>query len=180
LQKYDIKNKMLSYHSYNLSRQTEKILEILKRNQAVALVSDAGTPGILDPAYQLVTACIEKNFRIIPIPGPSAFLAALVTSGFPANQFVFEGFLPQKKGRQKRIKSLVDEKRTLVFYESPHRILKTLRELSEALGNRSCVLARELTKKFEEIYRGTFSETIHYFTEKSPKGEFVLIVRGQN
>jgi 16S rRNA (cytidine1402-2'-O)-methyltransferase len=180
LQKYEIKNRMLSYHSYNLSRQTEKIIEILTQNRAVALVSDAGTPGILDPAYQLVTACIKNNIRIIPIPGPSAFLAALVTSGLPANQFVFEGFLPQKKGRQKRIKSLVAEKRTIIFYESPHRILKTLRELGEIMGNRSCVVARELTKKFEEIYRGTFSDAIHYFTESSPKGEFVLIVKGQN
>jgi 16S rRNA (cytidine1402-2'-O)-methyltransferase len=180
LHKYNIHNKMISYYSYNQSRQGEKILNILKENHSVALVSDAGTPGILDPAYHLVNRCIEENIRIIPIPGPSAFLAALVASGLPANQFVFEGFLPQKKGRQKRLQSLITEKRTLIFYESPHRIIKTLTNLNDSLGNRSCVLARELTKKFEEIYRGTFSEAIEYFTESSPKGEFVLIVKGQN
>jgi 16S rRNA (cytidine1402-2'-O)-methyltransferase len=180
LQKYNIHTRMISYYSYNQSRQTGKILNILKTNQTVALVSDAGTPGILDPAYHLVKSCINENIRVIPIPGPSAFLAALVASGLPANQFVFEGFLPQKKGRQTRIKSLITEERTIIFYESPHRILKTLKQLKDALGNRSCVLARELTKKFEEIYRGTFSDAIEYFTASSPKGEFVLIVKGQN
>ena len=180
LKEYNIQKPMISYYSYNQARQTGRILNYLKQNQTVALVSDAGTPGILDPAYHLVTACIKHEYRIIPIPGPSALLTAIVVSGLPANQFVFEGFLPQKKGRKKRIASLMTEKRTIIFYESPHRIIKTLTELNETFGNRVCVLARELTKKFEEIYRGTFTDAIDYFTKTPPKGEFVLIVKGYN
>ena len=151
LMKYGIQNKMLSYHSYNQDKQTGKILACLKNKQAVALVSDAGTPGILDPAYHLVSACIKENLRIIPVPGPSAFLSALVVSGLPANRFVFEGFLPLKKGRQTKIKSLASEKRTLIFYESPHRILKTLIELHAIFGDRDCVLIYRQNRQYVVI-----------------------------
>jgi 16S rRNA (cytidine1402-2'-O)-methyltransferase len=178
LQKYNIQKKMISYHSYNQVHQTDKIISLLHHGQAVALVTDAGTPGILDPAYHLVKACIREQIRIIPIPGPSALLAALVVSGLAVHQFVFEGFLPAKKGRKSRIESFRQETRTSIFYESPHRLLKTLKEMEAILGDRQCVIARELTKKFEEILRGKLTDLIKYFTDKTPRGEFVLLIKG--
>lgn len=178
LKHYDIHKKMLSYHSYNQKRQTPQIIKVLHGNQSVALVSDAGTPGISDPAYMLVQAALQNNIRIIPIPGASALLAALIVSGLPVNRFTFEGFLPVKKGRKTKIKDLAVEERTIVFYESPHRILKTVNELKECWGNRQCLMGREITKMFEEFYRGELSELSAYLSQKTIKGEIVLIVDG--
>jgi 16S rRNA (cytidine1402-2'-O)-methyltransferase len=178
LRHYDIQNKMIPFHSYNQNRQTPNVIKNLKEKKSIALVSDAGTPGISDPAYILVKAAVENSIRIIPIPGASAILASLTVSGLPINRFVFEGFLPSKKGRKSKINSLASEERTVVFYESPHRILKTLKELSEGWGNRNCVMGREITKKFEEFYRGNLSELYSRISQKPVKGEIVLIVEG--
>jgi 16S rRNA (cytidine1402-2'-O)-methyltransferase len=178
LKHYDIPKKMISYHSYNQKRQTPQILKLLLEKKAVALVSDAGTPGISDPAYLLVQNAIHNNIRIIPIPGASALLAALIVSGLPVNRFVFEGFLPVKKGRKKRIDDLSIENRTIVFYESPHRILKTVKALNDNWGNRRCVMGREITKKFEEFFRGGLTDLLSYLSQKTVKGEIVLIVEG--
>ena len=180
LRHYNIPKKMLSYHSYNQKRQTPRILKSLMDNKSVALVSDAGTPGISDPAYLLVQHAIQNNIRIIPIPGASAFLAALIVSGLPVNRFVFEGFLPVKKGRKTRIKNLAIEGRTIVFYESPHRILKTVNNLIDYWGNRQCMLGREITKKFEEFYRGDLVALSSRLSQKPVKGELVLIVAGES
>jgi 16S rRNA (cytidine1402-2'-O)-methyltransferase len=178
LRHYDIQNKMIPFHSYNQNRQTPNVIKKLKEKKSVALVSDAGTPGISDPAYILVKAALENSIRIIPIPGASAILASLPVCGLPINRFVFEGFLPSKKGRKSKINTLASEERTVVFYESPHRIHKTLKELSESWGNRNCVIGREITKKFEEFYRGNLSELYSRFSQKPVKGEIVLIVEG--
>ena len=178
LKHYNIHKKMLSFHSYNQKRQTPHLINSLKEEKSIALVSDAGTPGISDPAYVLVQAALENDIRIIPIPGASAILSALVVSGLPINRFVFEGFLPLKKGRKSKISALASEERTIVFYESPHRIQKTVKELSESWGNRKCVMGREITKKFEEFYRGNLTDLLFYLTQKPPKGEIVLILEG--
>jgi len=178
LNHYKISTKTIPYHSYNQKSQTPKLINKLKNGEAIALVSDAGTPGISDPAYELVTACIQENIRIIPIPGASALLAALVVSGLPVNHFIFEGFLPLKKGRQTKLNELKDEKRTMVFYESPHRILKTIKEFLKYFGNRQCLMRREITKKFEEFFRGTLEELSSYLDRRKIKGEIVVIVGG--
>lgn len=180
LSHYDIKTPMSSFHSYNQTRETPKLLQRLNSNISIALISDAGTPGISDPAHMLVKACIQEGLSVIPIPGPSAFLAALVVSGLPTHNFIFEGFLPVKKGRQTKIKNLAVEQRTLIFYESPHRILKTVNELLVQFGDRSCVMGREITKKFEEFFRGTLAQLKEHLEKKTPKGEIVLIVAGDS
>ena len=179
LEKYDIKTITRSYHSYNQRKQTPLLISFLSSGKSIALISDAGTPGISDPAYNLVQQCKIENIRIIPIPGASALLAALVTSGLPTNKFVFEGFLPVKKGRKSRLTILEEEERTIVLYESPHRLIKTIRELSEIWGERKCSVGRELTKKFEEIYFGNFSQIMSHFEERKPRGEFVLVIEGK-
>lgn len=179
MQHYGIMNKVSSYHSYNLKKETPRLVSKLLAGNSVALISDAGTPGISDPGYHLVRSCLEENIRVIPIPGASAFLAALTVSGMPTHSFVFEGFLPVKKGRKTKLQQLESEKRTVIFYESPHRIKKTIIELKEVWGNRECVMARELTKKFEEIYRGNFDSLLKHLGEKKVKGEIVLIVQGK-
>ena len=178
LRHYDIQKKTISFHSYNQRQQSENLIKLVKSGASLALVSDAGTPGISDPAYVLVNAALEENIRLIPIPGPSAFLTALVVSGLPCNKFVFEGFLPLKKGRKKRIDFLAQESRTIILYESPHRILKTVNEISSVFGERRCVMGRELTKKFEEFFRGTLSELKSKLVVKKAKGEIVLIIEG--
>lgn len=175
---YLIKTPLKSYHSHNIPTQTPRLIEKLKAGESIALISDAGTPGISDPGYNLVCACVENGIRVIPIPGASAFISALISSGLPTQRFVFEGFLPHKKGRKTRIESLIDETRTMVFYESPHRIHKTLDQLAEAFGDRKCVLAREISKKFEEFISGTFAELIESVKDKKVKGELVLVVEG--
>ncbi len=180
LNHYQIQTPLRSYHSYNLRRETPKLIDRLKQQQAVALISDAGTPGISDPGYHLVQACIQEDIRIIPIPGPSALITALVASGLPSHRFVFEGFLPQKKGRKTRFEQLATEERTIVLYESPHRIAKTVKELHHYLGNRQCVMARELTKKFEEFFRGTLMDLANFLETKPIKGEIVLLIQGFN
>ena len=165
-----------NYYSQNIKHKSGKIIDYLKNGQSIALVSDAGTPGISDPGYHLVKECISHNIRVIPIPGASAFLSALVCSGLPNNKFCYEGFLPQKKGRKTRIEELKTEKRTVIFYESPHRIHKTISQLYESWGERKCTLARELTKKFEEFIYSSLKQ----LTEDPPrvKGEIVLIIEG--
>ncbi len=178
LNHYDIQTKAIPYHSYNQKSQTPKLINKLRNGETLALVSDAGTPGISDPAYELVKACVKENIRIIPIPGASALLAALVVSGLPVNKFVFEGFLPLKKGRQTKLTELKDEKRTLVFYESPHRVLKTVTQFLEYFGNRQCLMGREITKKFEEFYRGNLEELLSHLESKKIKGEIVLVIAG--
>ncbi len=178
LKHYQITTPLRSYHSYNLQRETPRLLSLLQQGKAIALVSDAGTPGISDPGFHLARACIEAGLRVIPIPGPTAFVSALIASGLPSHRFVFEGFLPKKKGRKSRIEQLRSEERTIVLYESPHRILKTVKQLLDVLGDRRVVMARELTKKFEEFFRGTLSELVERLQQKAVKGEIVLIVEG--
>lgn len=180
LNHYGIKNTLSSYHSYNLKKETSRLVKKLLSGNSVALISDAGTPGISDPGFHLVRSCLQENIRIIPIPGASAFLAAITASGMSTHSFVFEGFLPLKKGRKTRLQYLENEERTVIFYESPHRIQKTIRQLDEAWGNRDCVMAREITKKFEEFYRGDFEDLLKHIGEKKVKGEIVLIVQGKN
>ena len=175
---YEIKTKSIPYHSYNQKSQTPKLINKIKNQETIALVSDAGTPGISDPAYDLVRACVQEKIKIIPIPGASAMLSALVVSGLPTNRFVFEGFLPIKKGRQTRLTDLKDEKRTLIFYESPHRVLKTVTQFLEFFGNRQCLMGREITKMFEEFFRGSLEELITFLESKKIKGEIVLVVEG--
>jgi 16S rRNA (cytidine1402-2'-O)-methyltransferase len=180
LKKYQINAKMIPYHNYNQKKMTPRIINSLKKGETVALISEAGTPGILDPAYHLVKTRIRENIRIIPVPGACAFISALVTSGLPCNRFIFEGFLPQKKGRQKRINQIKDEEHTLVFYESPHRIKKTVNELLHSLGDRECVMAREITKIYEEFFRGTLNSLAEHLQKSKIKGEIVLIIKGKN
>lgn len=179
LDHYKIKTKVDSYHSYSDDRKLHKILNLLEEGKNIALVSDAGTPCISDPGFRLIQKSIEKNIQICPIPGPSAVLAALVCSGLPMDEFEFFGFLPVKKGRQTMLKKLQDERRTMVFYESPHRLLKTLDEFNQAFGaDRKIVVAREMTKIYEQFLRGTLLEILDHFKQNSPRGEFVLIVAG--
>ncbi len=179
LKHYGIKNRLESYHDFNKERKAPALIEELKSGRSVAVTSDAGTPGISDPCYLLVKLAIQEKIKVVPIPGASAFLSALVVSGLPTDRFAFEGFLPAKSGkRRKRLKEFYEEKRTLIFYESPHRLLKTLQDISDVLGQRKMVVARELTKKFEEIKRGTPDEIKTYFQKNKIKGELVLIIRG--
>jgi len=179
LDRYGIRKPMVSYHSHNERRRAAELVDRLEAGETVALVSDAGTPGISDPAFSVVREAINRGIQVVPVPGAAAFLQALVASGLSTDRFVFEGFLPHKKGRQTRIRALSQEHRTIVLYESPHRLVKTLGELLHELGDRDAVVARELTKKFEEIARGRLSELVREFSGRSVKGEFVLLVSGQ-
>lgn len=179
LDHYGITKPMVSYFSYNEKQRTPQLIQHLLDGKSIALVSDAGTPGISDPAHRIVSAAIESSIPIIPIPGASAFLPALIVSGLPLEHFVFEGFLPVKKGRKTRIESLKEESRTIVLYESPHRVLKTLTEIHAAWGNRNVVVARELTKKFEEIVRGPIASVLKTLSSKAPRGEYVLVISGR-
>ena len=178
LRKYEIKTQALSFHSYSSQSKHDKIIDILKEGKDVALVSDAGTPGISDPAYSLIQQAIREEITIVPIPGPSSMLAAVVASGLPMDKFLYIGFLPLKKGRQTLLKALAEEKRTIVLFEAPHRILRTLGDLKEYIGDRKIAVCRELTKLHEEILRTDVSGALEHFTEKKPKGEFVLVVKG--
>jgi len=180
LNRYEIKTRMSSYHSYNVKTETSRLVQKLVDGMSIALISDAGTPGVSDPGFVLVQACTEANIPIVPIPGASALLAALVASGLPTHRFVYEGFLPLKKGRRKRLDRLQEEERTIIIYESPHRIQRTVRELTEQFGSRKCVMAREITKKFEEFFRGNLPELQEYIEGRKVKGEIVLLVEGQS
>jgi 16S rRNA (cytidine1402-2'-O)-methyltransferase len=180
LKHYDLQKRLISYHDFNKKRKAPFLIKYLKANQSVAVTSDAGTPGISDPGYYLVQLAIQENIKVVSIPGASAFLSALVVSGLPTDRFVFEGFLPAKPGkRRKRLKELQEEERTLIFYESPHRFAKMMDDLSEILGERRVVVARELTKKFEEILRGTPEDIRQSFEGRKIKGELVVSVEGK-
>ncbi len=175
-----IEKKMYSHHKFNEHATSAMVAEAIEGGRNVALVSDAGTPGISDPGFLLVRTCVEAGLDVETLPGPTAFVPALVQSGFPCDRFCFEGFLPQKKGRNKRIAALADEERTMIFYESPFRVVKLLQQLSEVMGGeREASVSREITKKFEQTVRGTLAELIEHFTQNDPKGEFVIIVSGK-
>ncbi|MCD6162025.1 MAG: 16S rRNA (cytidine(1402)-2'-O)-methyltransferase [candidate division Zixibacteria bacterium] len=179
LKHYDIKTKQMSYHDYNKEKQTPRILSLLLEGQNAAVVSDAGTPGISDPGFYLIRECIRNDIGIIPIPGASSVMAAIVISGLPTDRFCFEGFLPKTKGKlTNRLDELKNDKRTLIFFESPYRITKTLTVMIEVFGDRNAFVGRELTKKFEQAYRHNLSELLDIFEQKTPKGEFVLVVAG--
>lgn len=180
LKHYDIKTPLQSHHKFNEHQQVEKIAERLAQGEDIALVSDAGTPGISDPGFLLTKTCIEHGIETECLPGATAFVPALVNSGIPCDRFCFEGFLPQKKGRLKRLTSLSEESRTLIFYESPYRLVKALQQMSEIFGpDRQACVAREISKVFEEFKRGNLQELADYYTEKGVKGEIVLIVEGK-
>jgi 16S rRNA (cytidine1402-2'-O)-methyltransferase len=180
LKHYDINTRMQSYHMHNEHKVLDSIINRLQTGEKMALITDAGTPAISDPGFLLVRACIKNDIIIETLPGATAFVPALVNSGLPNDKFVFEGFLPVKKGRQTRLEFLSHENRTMIFYESPHKLIKTLTHFSEYFGkDRSAVVSRELTKLYEETKRGNLEELINYFTNKKPKGEFVILVAGK-
>ena len=180
LKHFDIKTPMQSFHMHNEHKVLDKMIDKLKLGIKIALISDAGTPGISDPGFLLVRACVERGIETECLPGATALIPALVQSGFPTDRFIFEGFLPPKKGRQTRLKLWSEETRTIVFYESPHKIVKTLSQLQEFVGgDRRLSVSRELSKKFEETVRGTVNELILHFTNKAPKGEFVIVLEGK-
>ncbi len=175
-----ISKPMLSYHIHNEHQTVSRVIERIKKGETMALVSDAGTPAVSDPGFLLVRECIKEGITIECLPGPTAFVPALVNSGLPADRFTFEGFLPHKKGRQTRIQNLVDEERTMVFYESPHRLVKALVQFAEYFGaDRPVSVSRELSKIYEENIRGTLSEVITYFDSKVVKGEIVIVLGGK-
>ena len=177
LKHFQIKNRMQSHHKFNEHETTNGIASRIQAGENIALVSDAGTPGISDPGFLLVRACIEKGLEIECLPGATAFVPALVNSGFPTDRFCFEGFLPQKKGRQTKLKELALEERTIILYESPFRVLKTLTQLAEFIGeNRSVSVSREISKLYEETVRGTLKEVIAHFQVNEPRGEFVIVI----
>ncbi len=179
LKHFDIQTQMMSHHMHNEHKMVARIVERIKNGDTVALISDAGTPAISDPGFLLSRACVEGGIDIECLPGATAFVPALVNSGLPNDKFVFEGFLPVKKGRQTRLIFLAKETRTMIFYESPHKLLKTLTSFEEYFGSsRKISVSRELTKMFEETKRGTISEVIIYFKENTLKGEIVIIVEG--
>ena len=181
LKHFEISKPMQSHHIFNEHKTLQKIIGLLKEGKIVAQVSDAGTPGISDPGYLLVRTCIQNNIIVTCLPGATAFVPALVVSGIPTDSFVFEGFLPVKKGRKTKLEELSEEKRTMVFYESPHRLLKTLENFIEFFGSdRNAVVCREISKLFEETVRGNLSEILAIFAEKTIKGEIVIIVQGKN
>ena len=179
LNHYGIDKKIYSYHDYSRDSEVVNLINILVDGSNVALISDAGTPTISDPGYRLIRKCIKKGIDVIPIPGPSAVTAALSVAGLPSDSFTFIGFLPQKKGRVKKIEQLNDIENTIIVFESPHRILKTLNQFLEILGNRQVVIGRELTKLYEEIIRGNLKEVIQRISDKSLKGEIVIMI-GKN
>lgn len=180
LNHFDIKAPMQSHHKWNEHQTCESMAEKILSGLTVALISDAGTPGISDPGFMLVRECVKRGIEVECLPGPTAFVPALVQSGLPNEKFCFEGFLPQKKGRETRLKVLAEEPRTIIFYESPFRLVKTLQQLSAFFGqNRPAAVAREISKVHAETVHGTVLELIEHFTEKEPKGEIVLIVGGK-
>lgn len=175
-----ISKPMQSYHIHNEHQTVQKIIARILKGESMALVSDAGTPAVSDPGFLLVRECLKNGIEIECLPGPTAFVPALVNSGLPSDRFTFEGFLPHKKGRQTRLTELKEEERTMIFYESPHRLLKSLEQFAEYFGgDRQASVSRELTKMFEETVRGTLTEIITYFTEKTIKGEIVIVVSGK-
>lgn len=179
LNHYKINTPVQSHHMFNEHRSVESICNKIASGKTIALISDAGTPGISDPGFLLVRTCIEKNITVETLPGPVAFIPALVNSGLPCERFCFEGFLPQKKGRQKKIMALKDETRTMIFYESPYRLVRLLNEMAGCFGpDREASVSREISKIFEENIRGTLSYLSDHYTKNPPKGEIVIIVSG--
>lgn len=180
LKHFEIPTTLQSHHMHNEHKQLDALVNKLKGETTIALISDAGTPAISDPGFLLTRACVENGIAVECLPGATAFVPALVNSGLPNDRFVFEGFLPIKKGRQTRMQQLAEESRTMVFYESPHKLIKTLTQFAEYFGeDRPVSVSRELTKLYEETVRGTLSEVLSYFTDKPPKGEFVVVVGGK-
>nr|WP_319510427.1 16S rRNA (cytidine(1402)-2'-O)-methyltransferase [uncultured Draconibacterium sp.] len=181
LKHLEIEKKLVAHHKFNEHKTTGSIVSKIEQGNTVALISDAGTPAISDPGFLLVRACVEKNLKVECLPGATALIPALAVSGLPTDKFVFEGFLPQKKGRQTRLKILAEEPRTMVLYESPYRLVKALGQFAEFFGpERKACVCRELSKMFEEVKRGTVTELQAYYTEHSPKGEIVIVVEGKN
>ena len=179
LKHFDIKNQMMSHHKFNEHGTAAGIIERIKAGATVALISDAGTPGISDPGFYLVREAVAAGIEVQCLPGATAFVPALVSSGLPDDRFCFEGFLPQKKGRHTRLDSLKEEKRTMIFYESPYRVLKTLEQFSEYFGeDRQVSCCREISKVHEESVRGTLAEVIEHFKKTEPRGEFVIVLAG--
>ena len=181
LKHYDISTKMYSHHMHNEHKTVNKWVKEILSGKVISLITDAGTPGISDPGYLLVRQCIKNNIEVNCLPGPTAFIPALINSGIPCNRFVFEGFLPLKKGRKSRLINLSKEKRTIILYESPHKLIKTLQQLALFFDeNREISVSREITKKYEETIRGTIYNVLHYFTSNVSKGEFVIIIKGED
>ena len=179
LKHFEIKNSMQSHHKFNEHKSVENVVNRLKAGENGALISDAGTPAISDPGFLVVRECVRNGIDVECLPGATAFVPALVSSGLPNDRFCFEGFLPQKKGRMTRMKILAEEKRTMIFYESPHRLLKTLTQFGEYFGlERQASVSREISKLHEETVRGSLSELVAHFTQKDPRGEIVIIVAG--
>ena len=179
LTRFAIRKPMVSYHDHNKERRTAELVGKLQEGASVAIVSDAGSPGISDPAFTLVRAAVEAGLEVVPVPGPSSALCALEVSGLPTDRFAFEGFLPRRKmRRRRRIEELRADPRTLIFFESPHRLKEALRDLAETLGERPASISRELTKKFEETRRGTLRSLLEWVEAEPPRGEFVLVVGG--
>lgn len=180
LKHYGILTKQMSYHDHNKERVTPSLLEKLKTGLNIAVVSDAGTPGISDPGYYLIRECLRNNIEVLPVPGASSLLAALVVSGLPTDRFSFQGFLPKSRGKLKSsLEELQHESNPMIFFESPHRLQKTLTALLEIMGDRRVFIGRELTKKFEQHYHGRISELLDAFSAKAPKGELVIIIEGK-
>ena len=181
LKHFDIHNQLMSHHKFNEHGTSAGIVNRLLAGQNIALISDAGTPGISDPGFFLVREAVKAGIEVLTLPGATAFVPALVSSGLPSDRFAFEGFLPQKKGRQTKIKSLAEEQRTMIFYESPYRVVKTLEQFAEAYGaDRQVSVCREISKIHEESVRGSLSEVIAHFKEHEPKGEIVIVLAGNN
>lgn len=179
LRHYDIHGRLESHHKFNEHKTVTLVRERILAGMDVALISDAGTPGISDPGFLLVRTCVEEGIEVETLPGATAFVPALVSSGFPCDRFCFEGFLPVKKGRQTRLSELSTERRTMIFYESPYRLVKTLEQFAEYFGaERGCSVAREISKKFEEHKRGTLEDVAQWYSAHEPKGEIVIIVEG--
>ena len=179
LRHFDIRRPMLSYHKFNEHHTVASVVERLKAGETIAVVSDAGTPGISDPGFLVTREAVRAGIEVQTLPGATAFVPALVSSGLPCDRFCFEGFLPQKKGRQTRLNALREETRTMIFYESPHRVVKALVQFQEVFGpERQCSVCREISKVHEESVRGTLAEVLNHFKENEPKGEFVIVVEG--
>lgn len=178
LKKYEITTPMISFHSHSTDSQLAHIMGLLREGKNLAVVSDAGTPGISDPGFVLVRDAIQMGVVVTSIPGPSAVITALTLSGLPSHRFLYLGFLPLKKGRKTMIESVKDIPHTIVVYEAPHRLMKTLNEFLATLGNRQVAVCREMTKLFEEVFRGNLEDAIKHFTNKNPKGEFTLVIGG--
>src|SRR5574344_1285953 len=176
LKHFEIQTKMIAHHKFN----EHATLDLIRANSITALISDAGTPSISDPGYLITKKCIENDVEVECLPGATAFVPALVMSGFTTDRFCFEGFLPHKKGRQTRLLGLKDETRTIIFYESPHRVIKTLTQIQEFIGERNVAAVREISKIYQEVVRGPIPTVLEYFKKKQPKGEFVLLVAGKN